>query len=610
MKKLLSRYFPLLPVALILLPLLFSHGCANTTKAPSGGRKDTIPPLITKIVPAMMSTGVPVHEPRFVFTFDEYVKIKDINGVVLSPPLAKAPKYRIKGKSVILWFEEDLRENTTYTISFAEAIQDNNEGNLFPGFTYVFSTGEAIDSMMVTGLVQDCNTLMPIKGATVLLYKDHADSAVFLHRPDAAVKTDDWGFFCLRNIQDTLYRLYAIKDVNNNRIYDPDTELIAFVDSLIRPKTVVNDSLPEAMIYDMKDTAACLARKTEYELSLFREKPSKQLIVNKVRLTDRSGYITFMAPKAHIDTLWMSGIPSNRLITQFNIQRDSLEIWVNDRRRLPDTLHLYVQYRKTDTLGVLQPFTEHVKLAKEKPEEPKTAAGARGASAPRANAANRNERPDTVAKATLTALPETVEQIGFTLEFDYPIIYESFDSVRFWSLNPRQQRTDGSITVEPDTTNLRRYTLRPNEVLRPGYEYFLKLPHRGFRDINGFYNDSTQVSVTLPSDEKLSTLNLHLSAVENKYIVDLLDEKRSGVLRTYVISEPCTLAFPYLKAGKYSIRITEDVNRNSIVDSGSLLEHRPPEKVKFYKVGDSFLVSVPEGVEMDQTVNLKNLFSE
>ena len=603
MKKFLSRYFPLIPVALVLLPLLFSHGCANTSKAPSGGRKDTIPPLITNLSPAMMSTGVPTHEPRFVFTFDEYVKVKDVNGIVLSPPVSKAPKYRMKGKSLIVWFEEDLRENTTYTLSFADAVQDNNEGNMFPGFTYVFSTGEAIDSMMVTGLVQDCNTLMPVKGATVMLYKDHADSAVFLHRPDAVVKTDDWGFFCLRNIQDTLYRIYAVKDANNNRLYDPDSEQIAFIDSLIRPRTVVNDTLPEAMIYDMKDTAACLARKTEYELSLFREKPSKQMIMKKVRVSDRASYITFMAQKTHIDTLWMAGIPSNRIITQFNIQRDSLEIWVNDRRRLPDTLHLYVQYRKTDTLGALVPFTEHVRLFFEKEEEKKT-----GSVAP---APKKQQEPrDTVCKLTLKAAPETVEQIGYTLEFENPIIYESFDSVRFWSVNPRRQQAEGTFTVEPDTNNIRRFTLRPTEALRPGYEYFMKLPHRGFRDINGFYNDSTQVSVTLPSDEKLSTLNLVLSGVENKYIVDLLDEKRSGVLRTYVISEPCTLAFPYLKAGKYSIRITEDVNRNSIVDTGSLLEHRMPEKVKFYKMNDSFLITVPEGAELDQNVNLKTLFAE
>ena len=121
-----------------------------------------------------------------------------------------------------------------------------------------------------------------------MLYKDHADSAVFLHRPDAAVKTDEWGFFCLRNIQDTTYRLYAVMDENNNNKYDPETEKIAFLDSLIRPVMVVNDTLPEVQKYDMKDTASCLARKKEYELNLFKEVPSKQMIVNKERIGERT----------------------------------------------------------------------------------------------------------------------------------------------------------------------------------------------------------------------------------------------------------------------------------------------------------------------------------
>ena len=92
----------------------------------------------------------------------------------------------------------------TYTLDFIDALADNNEGNIFPGFTYVFSTGETIDSLMVTGIVQDCNTLDPVKGVTVMLYKDHADSAVMLRRPFAVTKTDDWGFFCIRNIKDGL----------------------------------------------------------------------------------------------------------------------------------------------------------------------------------------------------------------------------------------------------------------------------------------------------------------------------------------------------------------------------------------------------------------------
>ena len=118
----------------------------------------------------------------------------------------------MRGKTVIVYFEEDLLPNTTYTVDLTGAIADNNEGNMFPGFTTVFSTGDSIDSMYITGLVQDCNTLMPIKGATVMLYKDQRDSAVFLERPVAAVKTDDWGYFALQNIQDTVFRVYAIVD--------------------------------------------------------------------------------------------------------------------------------------------------------------------------------------------------------------------------------------------------------------------------------------------------------------------------------------------------------------------------------------------------------------
>ena len=149
----------------------------------------------------------------------------------------------------------------------------------------------------------------------------------------------------------------------------------------------------------------------------------------------------------------------------------------------------------------------------------------------------------------------------------------------------------------------------PSEKLQAGYEYKLKVPYRIFRDINGFYNDSTEVKVTLPNDDNLSTLFLHLTDVNNKYIIDLLNEKRNEVLRSYVIDKDQTLIFPYLKAGKYSIRITEDLNRNGIVDTGILLEHKQPEKVRFYKLEDgTFLIDIPEMTEMDQNLNLKEMF--
>ena len=596
MKKYLSNLLPIIPVAFILGSVMFSHSCANTTTPPSGGPKDTIPPVITRIKPAAGSINVPTHKTKLELTFDEYVVVKDPKSLYLSPPLEKVPKFKIQNKSVVVYFESDLDSNKTYTLDVTNAIADNNEGNMFPGYTLVFSTGDRIDSMMVTGTVQDCNTLQPIKGATVMLYKDQADSAVFLKRPDAAMKTDDWGYFCLRNIQDTVYRMYALIDENNNNMYDPETEKIAFLDSLVQPVIKVNDTLPELRKYDMKDTLCCLARKSEYELNIFKEKPSKQMIVNKERIGERTAYITFMAPYAQIDSIWIKGVPSNKLITQFNLEQDSLEIWINDPRKQPDTLFLNVNYLKTDTLGVLNPFLEEIKLVK-----PKTLPGK--------TAKKDLKKEDTTAVFTIDAKPENIEQYGFVMEFKYPVVETAFDSLSFRYLNPRQQESKGAYTVTQDSLNLRKYIVRPKDKLLPGYEYYLKVPHRKFKDINGFYNDSTEVKVSLPNDDKLSTMTLKMSNVNNKYIVDLLDEKRANVLRSYIIDTPQDLIFPYLKAGKYSVRITEDINRNGLVDTGILLEHKQPEKVRFYKLEDgTLLIDIPEMVEVEQNIDLGEIF--
>ncbi len=595
----LNRYFPLLPVGIVLGAMILPYSCANTTTPPSGGPKDTIPPVIRKVNPADGSVNIPVHKTKLKFTFDEYVVVKDPAAIYLSPPLEKRPKYKIEGKGVVVSFESDLDSNRTYTLDLTGAIADNNEGNMFPGYTLVFSTGGRIDSMMVTGTVQDCNTLKPIKGATVMLYKDQADSAVLLSRPVASAKTDDWGYFAIRNIQDTVYRMYAVIDENGNNKYDPDNERIAFIDSLVRPVMRVADSLPELRKYDMKDTAACMARKSEHTLNVFREKPSKQMIVNKERIGERTAYITFMAPYAQVDSIWIKGVPRERLITQFNLQRDSMEIWVNDPKTQPDTFFLNVKYMKTDSTGVLADFTEVVKLTKPR----KTAAAARKSST------KDLKKEDTLCVFTVDAKPENIEQYGFVFEFKYPVVETAFDSISFISVNPRQQEKAEKFDVVQDSLNLRKYTLTPRLQYMQGWEYKMKVPHRRFMDINGFRNDSLEVKVSLPNDDKLSTLTMNMTNVHNKYIIDLLNEKRDNVLRSYIIEGDKALVFPYLKAGKYSIRITEDVNRNGIVDTGVLLEHRQPEKVLFYKLEDgTYLLDIPEMAEIEQTIDVTEMF--
>ena len=596
----LTKLLPLIPASLILASLFIPGGCANTTQAPTGGPKDTIPPVITKVTPFPGSTRVDPGKVKLVFTFNEYVKIKDANGVYLSPPQEKKPKAVISGKSLVVTFESPLDSSATYTLDLTGAIADNNEGNLFPGYTLVFATGEQIDSMCVTGVVQDCNTLMPVKGATVLLYKDQADSAVFLRRPVAAAKTDDWGFFSIRNIQDTVYRVYAIRDENNNNKYDPESERIAFLDSLFRPSIIYSDSLYEFKKFDMKDTALCLARKAQLELNLFREKPHKQMIVKKERVGERTAYLTFMAPDTRIRDMRIKGLHRDKIISQFNPQKDSLELWVNDQRRMPDTLQLVIRYDKTDTTGKLRPMDETVKLAYTKEYKAELQKKQRD---------TRNRRhEDTLAVMTTQADPTTIEQYGFDIEFQYPLIEAAWDSLKLRIRNPRQQETMGKVRLIKDSTNLRHFRVMPTEPFQVGYEYFLKIPHRGFRDINGFYNDSTELKVTLPTDEKLSNITLELSGVHNKYIIELLNEKRDKVIRSFIVNQDGPVVFPYLKAGSYCIRMTEDINGNNIVDTGNLLEHKQPEKVRFYKVNDKFLIKVLEKAEMVWNVDMEELF--
>ncbi len=593
-----KKYIPLIIALSALLIPVFMPSCANTTQAPSGGDKDTIPPYIVDIKPLPGATNFPLEKGKILFEFNEYVVIKTASDIFLSPPLEKRPKSRIVGKKLEITFEGKLEPNTTYTLNLNGALADNNEDNKFPGFTYVFSTGEQIDSMFITGTVLDCNTLAPVKGATVMLYKDHSDSAVFLKRPYAAGKTDDWGYFVLPFIQDTLYRIYAMRDASGDNIYNPDMDRIAFIDSLIRPEWKVADTLRELLKYDMTDTLGCQERRSQYELKVFREHPSKQYIVNKVRTSPRSAYITFMAPDAWIDSLWFGGYPADRVISQFNLQQDSLELWLNDRRPAPDTIHLFVNYRKTDSLGLMKPELEHIRLVMD-PEIRKNYSKSR-----RKNL----KHEDTICVYTLKAEPEKVETDGFVLEFKYPIVYESFDSLKFRYLNPKQKEFTGAVTVEMDSLNLRRYIIRPKVKFQPGYEYFLKVPHRSFKDIYGYWCDSTEVKVALPTDESLSSLDAGFVGVDRKYIVDLLDEKRANVIRSYIITEDCVLHFPYLKAGKYSIRVADDGNDNSLVDTGDLLQHRQPEPVRFVKFGESEYLEIIKSAEVEQTIDLAELF--
>lgn len=590
----------------IFAALIFPPSCANTSTPPEGGPKDTLAPVLKEVLPVFNSTFHPrdIKHSQVSFEFDEYVVLNDPNSYIfLSPPQAKPPTAKIKGKKVVVSFSEPLDSNQTYSLSLGEAVKDNNEGNPFPPYTHSFSTGDHVDSLFVSGNVVQASTMLPVPNVTVLFHTDLSDSAVYKVRPRAAAKSDKWGYFTVRNLPvDSLYRVYAILDMNNNCIYDPDQEQVAFLDTLVRPVSVMRPGLPELVMVEMTDTAACLARPAQIALSMFTEVSQRQLLRGRERLSRRQMYLKFAAPYPQIDSLILDGIPQEKLLIEYNYYRDSMTIWINDQGYVPDTLRMRLSYMRTDdTLNVLVPVTDTIRMIRPRGKMVENRWG------------EMVEEADTLAAYEVDASPEKIDQDGIIIEFESPMIQTPFDSITVTSKNTREQTAPVTFTVERDTANIRRYILRLQDRLVAGYEYTLHIPDSLFLDIDGIYCDSLVQTFSLPQDENLSSLTIEAMNVHEKYMVELVDEKRTNVYRTYHIDSASVLEFPYLKAGRYSVRITEDKNGNGQIDTGDLMEHRQPEKVMMFRFNDvlgnnAYILEIPERTELIQTIDIGEMF--
>ena len=539
--------------------LIFPPSCANTSTPPEGGPKDTLAPVLVEVVPPLNSVNHPtdIRHSSVSFEFDEYVVLNNPNSFIfLSPPQAKPPTAKIKGKKVVVSFTEPLDSSQTYSLSLGEAIKDNNEGNPFPPYTHSFSTGSYVDSLFVSGNIVEASTMLPMSNMTVLFHTDLSDSAVYKVRPRAAAKSDLWGYFTVRNLPvDSVYRVYAIQDLNNNSIYDPDQEMVAFLDTLVIPSSVMRPGMPELVTVEMTDTAACQARPAQISLSMFKEVSQRQLLRARERVSRRQMYLKFAAPYPQIDSMILDGIPQDRLILERNFYRDSITIWINDQGPVPDTLQMRLSYMRTDdTLNILVPVTDTIKMIRPKGKMVENRWG------------EMVEEADTLAAYKVDASPEKIDQEGIIIEFESPMIQTPFDSITVMSKNTREQTAPAPFTVERDTANIRRYVLRLKDRLVSGYEYTLRIPDSLFLDIDGIYCDSLVKTFSLPQDENLSSLTVETSNVHEKYMVELVDEKRTNVYRTYHIDSAAVLNFPYLKAGRYSLRITEDKNGNGQID--------------------------------------------
>ena len=589
----------------------YHSSCANTHGSPTGGPKDTIPPIVLATVPDSNSTNVPGDlKSSISITFNEYIQIVDASkNILLSPPQQKRVKTRLKGKSLIVSFEEPLDSNKTYTIYFGSALADNNEGNVLTNYAYSFSTGAVLDSMLYSGTVLDYSTLLPLEGVTVALYENPRDSSVLAELPDAVTRSDKWGYFCFRNLKNCRYTLYAFKDENNNNLYDPGVELVGFLDSTITPSVVMDGSNAQLARYRMDDTLSCMSRPIESSIYLFKEKNSMQYISDYKRTSNKGAYIKFGAADAAIDSFSILGIRDNQIIKQFNSLKDSLNFWINDPRELPDTLYLGIRYMKTDSLGNLSLSTENLRLTAPR-EKKETESQEQEDEQEKDGRAKKKKRSDLL-EFTLAADPKKVEQDGYVITFTEPLVECHADSILFTMSTPRKVVTTEKFTLEQDSTDVNRYVLRPADGFKIGNEYTLLILQAAFKDINGFTNDTTESTITLPTDDKLSTLTLDVKNVDARYIIELVNETRDKVFRQHIIKKDSMLLFPYLDAGRYSVRITQDKNSNGLLDPGVVLKKIQPEMVRLYKTsGNVTVIEIGEKMDLEQEVDISRLFKE
>lgn len=587
----------LLRFAITLITGLSLFACANVV-SPAGGPRDETPPAVVRSIPPNFSPNFEGGEIRIFF--DEFVQLKDINQkLLISPPLEKQPEVRIRGRSVVVALEEELRPNTTYNFFFGDAISDITEGNAIPNFQFVISTGPYVDSLSITGRVTDAFSLKPVDGIYVMLYEEIYDSVPYLERPVYLAKTDKEGRYGISNIREGKFMMFALEDLNSNFKYDLPNERIAFLDSLVVPEyfepaaideglepdhdhdhdgdpdhthaepSVLpqNESVPERGTPDLlsppdeaqteSDSLAATSGLPQYLLRLFQEADTVQRIMSTSLV--RSGLITmvFRVPFDSVSIRDLSAsLPENWYLPEPSRNRDTLMLWL-----LPpaaDTLSIEVSDRGLvlDTLKVST-----------RPRE------TRG----RAAAAN-----------------ETVQKVGLRVNASPGARLPYFESLVVTATNPLEvfdstavsMMTADSIAVEvtftfADAVKRRVKLLTP---LEQAEDYLLEILPGAFTDIFGLINDTLRATFSTTEFENygMVILNLEVEEAPGQFILHLLD-KDQKMLQEKFISGSGIYEFRNLLPGNYGFRLIHDLNQNGKWDTGHYLKKIQPEPVYLYQ---------------------------
>ncbi len=607
-----------LAVAVLFLSA-FGSRCASTM-TPTGGPRDSLPPVIVTMVPDNFTTNRPTtNHGKIYIEFDEFVQIKDQQKEFFtSPQMKKKPTITMRGRGIMIQLRDTLLPNTTYALNFGSSIQDNNEGNPLYSMRYVFSTGPEIDSMVMSGYTADGYKADSVSKSFIWFYPADSveqvaeyDSTVFKYKPAVIARAENNGIFIAQNLKPIPYRVYAVEDKNDNQMYDPGNDQVGFIEGTWNPA-----EMPDfAMWYD--SVRRYVSAEPQLYFRMFLDKAFKrQVLSESQRPKQHQAMLYFAAPHPEIRSLRFDSIPSERVIVDpQTVGKDTIALWFNvPSAMLPDTIKGELVYLKHDTLNRLQPDTAKLKLswrlietkeqerAREKIERDRKKAEAAGEEF-------KEPKPENPFVFNMPTSGDLNPENHLTIDFDYPLV--SIDSSRLLLTRQLENNTveDVPVHMVRDTGMLRRWHIRAPWVT--GGQYTLTIPDSVFRDVAGYANDSIVGKYTVYDPEKFATVKVHVSSrnPEMKYIVQLLDG--SGTLKQERRDVTAgDIQFNYVPAGEIKFRVIEDRNGNGKWDSGDLVARMQPERAEMYSNSngeDTFATKT--NWEIEFTMDMDRIFA-
>ena len=580
----------ILPFTVIILIL---YACASTG-TPDGGPYDETPPKFVRATPDPNSTGN--TRKKIAIEFDEFIKIENAaEKVIISPPQTEMPEVKASGKRVLVEFFDTLRANTTYTIDFGDAIVDNNEGNPMGNFAYAFSTGETIDTMEVAGTVLNAQDLEPIKGIQVGLHKNLNDTAFTKLPFDRISRTDSRGRFSIKGVAPGKYRIYALKDGNQNYLFDSKTEIIAYSDSLIIPS--MEPATRQDTTWNAIDTLKIDTVKTVHYthfmpddiiLRAFKEETTMQYLAKSER-EQLNRFSLYFSAKA--DTLpTVTGLDfdeKDAFIIESSLKNDTIRYWIKDTVLCErDTLTLQLDYLYTDTLGNLVPKRDTLYMMNKLSKEKRLAMAKEEMEKKEKEMKKRRKKGDTL---------NVVETVFFKMNVDAPSSMDINRNICISFEEPVQSIDTAAIHVDVKVDTLwneelfifvsdsvipRRYYILSD--WKPGNEYRLRIDSTAIKSIYGLHTNKVENTVKIKTLEEYGTLYLNIKGVEGNAIVQLLNSS-DAVVREQKLKENNTCDFYFLQPNtKYYIRMYIDSNNNGKWDTGVYDKKIQPEEVYYF----------------------------